>query len=90
MGVTTIRLQPEAEAGLDAMVERSKRSRNWLINEAIKEYVVRQDLEQARWAQTVAAMEAVAQGKVVSGDAMHRWLESWGDKDELPPPKVGE
>jgi len=40
--------------------------------------------------ETLEAMESVAQGKVVSGAAVHTWLRSWGATDELPPPKVGE
>jgi predicted transcriptional regulator len=35
-------------------------------------------------------MDSVAQGNVVSGDAVHAWLRSWGSADELPPPKVGQ
>ena len=46
-------------------------------------------LEQARWSETLEAMESVAQGKVVSGEAVHSWLRSWGRADELPPPDVG-
>ena len=40
--------------------------------------------------ESLDAMESVAQGKAVSGEAVHRWLRSWGATDELSPPKVGE
>lgn len=89
MTVTTVRLQPEVESGLEAMAEKLHRSKNWLVNQAIREFVARQELEQARWNDTLAAMESVAKGKVASGDDVHAWLESWGTPDELPPPKVG-
>jgi predicted transcriptional regulator len=29
-------------------------------------------------------------GRVISHDAMKRWLLSWGTPNELPPPKCGE
>lgn len=90
MGVTTIRLQPEVENGLELMAERLHRSKNWLVNQAVREFVARQELEQSRWNETLSAMESVAQGKVVSGEAVHGWLESWGSSEELPPPKVGK
>jgi len=90
MSVTTVRLQPEVETGLEAMADKLHRSKNWLINQAIREFVARQELEQSRWKETLTAMESVAQGKVVSGQAVHSWLESWGSTDELPPPKVGK
>ena len=90
MGVTSIRLQPEVESGLEAMADKLHRSKNWLINEAIREYVARQELEQARWKETLGAIESVAQGKSVAGDSVHAWLRSWGQSDELPPPRVSQ
>ena len=90
MSVTSIRLQPEVESGLEAMSDKLHRSKNWLINQAIREFVARQELEQTRWTETLIAMESVASGKVVSGQAVHAWLESWGTASELRPPQVGK
>lgn len=90
MGVTTVRLQPEVESGLEAMSDRLQRSKNWLINQAIREFVARQEQEQLRWKETLVAMGSVAQGKVASGEAVHAWLESWGTPDELSPPQAGK
>lgn len=86
MGVTTIRLQPEVESGLEAMADKLDRSKNWLVNQAIREFVARGELEQSRWQETLVAMESVARGEVVLGQAVHAWLGSWGTSDELPPP----
>jgi len=36
------------------------------------------------------AERAVAEGWVISHEAMRRWLLSWGTPDELPPPQCGE
>ncbi len=88
MSVTSIRLQPEVESGLEAMSDKLHRSKNWLINQAIREFVARQELEQSRWKETLTAMESVAHGRVVSGQAVHSWLESWGTSNELPPPRA--
>ncbi|MBV9785617.1 MAG: CopG family transcriptional regulator [Acidisphaera sp.] len=33
---------------------------------------------------------ALAEGRVISHEAMRRWLLSWGTSNELPPPKCGE
>lgn len=90
MTVTTVRLQPEVETGLEAMVDKLHRSKNWLINQAIREFVARQDLEQSRWKETLDAMESVAHGKVVAGQSVHAWFESWGSANELPPPQAGK
>jgi len=48
-----------------------------------------EELEQAKRKETLEAMESVARGKVVSGEAVHAWLRSWGSADELPTPDVG-
>ena len=90
MSVTSIRLQPEVESGLEAMSDKLHRSKNWLINQAIREFVARQESEQTRWNETLIAMESVANGKVVPGQAVHAWLESWGTSSEPPAPQVGK
>jgi len=52
----------------------------------MSEATSRLDPDQIRWQETLEAMESVAQGRVIPGDAVHAWLESWGSADELPPP----
>jgi len=47
--------------------------------------------DDAAEAEAMAEAEAdVAAGRVVSHDAVARWLRSWGSDDELPPPTCGE
>ena len=87
MTVTTIRLQPDIENDLQNVVSSTQRSKNWLINQAIREFIDRQNLEQKRWAETLQAMETVASGSVVDGEQVHAWLQSWGTDEELPPPE---
>lgn len=88
MSTTTVRLQPEVEQALDAMAAQSRRSRSWLINEALRTYIAQQKTIDARWRETLQAIESVAQGKAVSGDAVHAWLDSWGSEHEHRPPQA--
>lgn len=88
MSVTTVRLQPELEQSLQDMTSTTQRSKSWLINQAIKEFIERQNNDQIRWQQTLQAMESVAQGRVVSSDAVHSWLQSWGTDKELAAPEI--
>ena len=90
MSVTTVRLKPEVEESLNAVAGKLQRSKSWVINQALSEFFERQMLEQSRWQETLKAMESVAQGKVVSGEAVHTWLQSWGSPNELQPPKAGQ
>lgn len=88
MSVTTVRLQPEIEQSLQAMTASLQRSKSWLINQALKEYIERQNVEADRWQQTLLAMESVAQGNVASGESVHAWLDSWGTENELLAPSA--
>ena len=90
MGVTTVRLQADLERELEAAAGKLQRSKSWLINQALREYLERQALEQLRWRQTMEALDDVALGNVVSGDDVHAWLQSWGGDAELPQPKGGQ
>ncbi len=36
------------------------------------------------------AEQAIREGRVISNEAMMRWIKSWGTPDELPPPQCGE
>lgn len=87
MGVTTVRLQEDVEQHLEAIASRLQRSKGWVINEALAEYIEKQQLEQERWAKTLKAMESAAQGKVVNASEVHEWLASWGSENEQEAPR---
>jgi len=87
MGVTSIRLQPEIEKPLEHLSKKLDRSRNYLINQAIKEFIERKSIEEERWMDTLSALESVKNGNVVEESEVHEWLKSWGTKNEKSPPK---
>ncbi len=86
MGVTSIRLNTEIEAPLEKLAKKLDRSKNYIINQAIKEFVTRQFMEDARWSDTLNAFESVKSEKMVDENEVASWLESWGSKDEKVPP----
>ncbi|MFN2382451.1 MAG: CopG family ribbon-helix-helix protein [Guyparkeria sp.] len=87
MSVTTVRLQAEVEQHLEAIATKLHRSKSWVINQALSEYIEKQHLEQERWQQTLEAMESAAQGKVVDASEVHEWLKSWGTQNERDAPR---
>lgn len=87
MSVQSVRLNPKVEEGLETAARKLKRSKGWIINQALAEFLERYNREQRRWHETLAAMESVAQGKIVSADKVHDWLGSWGSPEELSPPQ---
>ncbi|TVP48585.1 MAG: ribbon-helix-helix protein, CopG family [Halomonas sp.] len=90
MSVTTVRLQADVEQHLEAIADRLHRSKSWVINQALSEYIQKQQREQERWQQTLEAMESAAQGKVVDANAVHGWLNSWGTENEQDAPRSGK
>ena len=88
MSVTSIRLQTELEIPLDSLAVKLDRSKNYIINQAIKEFLERQNLQESRWADTLIALESVKAGRGVDEVEVGEWLNSWGSEDELEPPKI--
>lgn len=88
MGVTSVRLQPEIENPLEKLAKKLDRSKNYLINQAIKEFLARETLEEKRWTETLEAIESVKSNRLVEEKDVNAWLESWGTANELKPPKV--
>lgn len=89
MSVTSVRLQPDVEHGLERAASRQRRSKSWLINQALREYMERQSSEDERWQQTLVALDDVAAGRVLPAKSVYAWLNSWGTATESKPPKPG-
>lgn len=88
MSVTTVRLQADVAEPLDAIAERLHRTKSWVINQALREFIARANEDASRWEQTLAALDSVAQGKVIDGEAVHAWLRTWGTDDETQAPRL--
>ena len=88
MSVTSIRLQPELELPLDELAGKLDRSKNYLINQAIKEYLASHSIEEERWRDTLVALDSVKLGRGVDESEVTEWLNSWGTAQEKEAPKA--
>jgi len=88
MGVTSVRLQPEIENPLEDLSKKLDRSKSYLINQAIKEFLARNLLEEQRWVETLEAIDSVKSGELIEEKEVNNWLESWGTDKELEPPNL--
>ena len=88
MGVTSVRLQPEIENPLEKLANKLDRSKNYLINQAIKEFLARKSLEDKKWNETLEALDSVKSNRIVAEQDVNEWLDSWGKDDEIKPPKI--
>jgi len=88
MGVTSIRLSKDIEIPLEQLAQKLDRSKNYLVNQAIKEFVLRQSMEELRWSDTIEALESVKAGRLVESSEVSDWLKSWGNDTPKPTPTV--
>jgi predicted transcriptional regulator len=88
MSVTSLRISQDIEAPLENLAQRLDRSKNYLINQAIKEFIARQMMEDSRWDDTMAALESAKAGKLIDESQVTEWLQSWGTDKELSPPSL--
>ena len=88
MGVTSVRLNSDIEAPLKNLAKRLDRSKNYLINQAIKEFVARQAMEDSRWDDTLKALESMKEGKLIDESEVISWLKTWGTDSESSSPSV--
>lgn len=87
MATTSVRLDDELQDRLARLAERMRRTRGWIINEALEEYVSREELQEERYQQSLEALREAEAGDVIEGDEVIAWIESWGTENELPPPR---
>ena len=87
MSITSIRMTDDVEKPLEFLAKKLDRSKNYLINQAIKEFLARQLQEDSRWQDTLKALETIKAGKSIDESDVNAWLNSWGTKDRKSPPK---
>lgn len=87
MAMTSVRMPDELAEDLDRVASRLRRTKGWIINEALREFLAREEEKQRRLEETLEGIADLEAGETVDGDDVLDWLQSWGSKDELPPPK---
>ena len=88
MSVTSVRLSSESEMPLKQLSQKLDRSKSYIINQALKEYIQRQAMENSRWNETLEALQSVKLGKLINANDVNDWLDSWGTNNEKSPPQI--
>lgn len=86
MGMTSVRMPDELLERLERTAENLRRSKGWVIKDAVEEYLAREELKQRRNQETLASWEDYQASRVIEGDQVMAWLDSWGTEDEKEPP----
>lgn len=80
----SVRLPAELRREVDEFAKATKRSRSFVVKEAVAAFMQEQKAYHA------AIDEALAEadnGVFISGGKVMEWLASWGTENELPPPE---
>ena len=63
---------------IDSIAVELERPRDWVIQDALREYVSRHRLELQQWRETQEAIDAAERGEVVPAEEVFAWLDTWG------------
>ena len=76
------------DSGAMAQLEHEARQRDVPVNDLARDVIERYLEIQSIEREIIAArIEEADKGVFISGEAMSRWVESWGTDHELPPPE---
>jgi len=81
MSITSVRLNDDIEKPLESLAKKLDRSKSYLINQAIREFVARQSVNDLRWEETLEAIESVTRGELIDESEVNAWLNSWGTEN---------
>ena len=81
----TIRVEQEVRDRLEGQAEIQNRSKSYLANQAIEEYLDTQEWQIEGIKKAVQSLDA---GKGVPHQQVMDWLQSWDSDNELPKPAV--
>ena len=87
MGMTSVRMPDDLMKRLEATAARLRRSKGWIINDAVREYLEREEQRRQRLQETQEALADLDADRVIDGDEVLEWVDSWGTPEERKPPR---
>ncbi len=87
MGMTSVRMPDELMDRLERTADQLRRSKGWVIKDAVREYVEREERKARMLEETREGLADVEAGRLVDGQAVIEWLETWGTSKEEAPPR---
>ncbi|NDV26778.1 CopG family ribbon-helix-helix protein [Desulfovibrio sp. JC010] len=85
---TSIKLDGSIKARVKKLAETKQRSSHWLMREAIKQYVEREERRETYKQEALEAWQNYQEtGLHATSKEVLGWLESWGTEDEGPAPE---
>lgn len=88
---TSVKLDENLKARLQDLAERQQRSAHWLMREAIRDYLDREESKENFKQEAMASWKSYkTTGLHLTGDEVRDWIETWGSDDESDAPTCHE
>jgi predicted transcriptional regulator len=85
---TSVKLDPELKGRVQNLADARKRSSHWIMREAIREYVEREEWRESFDREARESWEEYQRtGVHLTMDEVSAWLETWGTDEETDPPE---
>ncbi|ARV62923.1 transcriptional regulator [Nostocales cyanobacterium HT-58-2] len=88
MSTTSFRLDDDLEEKLEMTATKLQRTKGWIINDALRQYIAREERKLRMLEETEEAIADIQASRVVSGEEVMQWLETWGTATERKAPKA--
>lgn len=88
MPITNVQMPDLLLTKLETMAKKLDCSMDWLIKDAVSQYVGHIEQEERRLIETREALAEIDSDDVVDGDEVMAWIDSWGTDDEKSAPGV--
>ena len=80
---TCVKLDADLKSGIQHLAELRNRSSHWIMREAIRYYVEREEARESLKQEALASWQAYQEtGQHLTGQEVHHWLSTWGTEHE--------
>jgi predicted transcriptional regulator len=82
-------LDEDLHEKLDSTAFRLNKTKGWLINQAVRQYIEREELKARILSETELAIADIQAKRIISGEEVLNWLKTWGTATESKAPQYG-
>jgi predicted transcriptional regulator len=84
----SVKLDDDLKGRIQQLAKARRRSAHWMMHEAIRQYVEREEARESFLREAEASWTAYQEtGRHVTGAEARAWLSSWGSEAEAEPPE---
>ncbi|MBB1249827.1 CopG family ribbon-helix-helix protein [Rhizobium sp. G21] len=88
---TSLKIDDDLKSRVQQLASQRQRSAHWIMLEAIKQYVDREEAQESFKREALASWSAYQEtGRHLTGQEVRTWLSTWGADDEKAMPECHE